>query len=580
MIRALVEVLFSSSVKNNKEGAECFKRLLSCGTQEDCIFSTSIKEFCIFHEDVDYRIIKELGDKNVIIEIVFPYCLSGATSGVSEIINSILYCSVFSFVKNYIVLDIFIDDCIEIFKGPRFGIKGIRNYYSIHHLPLLGIVLKPRTKIDLDYQIQTVKKLCDTKMIDYIIEDELVIAPLCCNYKDRINEYSHLIEDIYEKNGKKILYWVNVTSDLDIAMSIIEYALDKQINAFCINPISMGFTAAKYLIDKYEGKAYFLANNIGRGVLSRPPQYYIHERVLAKLSRLIGADAVYTGPITASFPYDMEIIKTEKAALQEGFSVFKPSFAVTSGNIKNGENIQINIKAIGNDVMIQMGGAFFQSNAIKKIYAFSFILNHWQNEDILKEIADAYDAVTTSEKDGRKMTTEKKRLVEKNEHLLELIQKQADFYNELIGETSVTVDARQRLQYSESIKKCEDALIKYTRQLNSLANNNPFFKDADNATYVIVMDIAKDRLLRFDDDDCKDIIDSFERFIRENAQNVQDEDINDRITDYNAETKIRGKLELSIPIIPLLLSYKCEAEVELTKNLRRLIEKFLRKVSV
>jgi ribulose 1,5-bisphosphate carboxylase large subunit-like protein len=78
----------------------------------------------------------------------------------------------------------------------------------------------------------------------------------------------------------------------------------------------MGFSAVKFIIEEYRNDALFLINDIGRGILTRPPGFLMSERVLSKLSRLIGADAVYTGPLTQGFPYDVEILKDERASLQ------------------------------------------------------------------------------------------------------------------------------------------------------------------------------------------------------------------------------------------------------------------------
>ena len=119
---------------------------------------------------------------------------------------------------------------------------------------------------------------------------------------------------MYEKYSCKMIYWVNAACDIPISEEIIQYGLKHRINTFSLNPVTMGFSSVKYIIDKYSNDALFILNNISRGVLTRMSGFSVSERVLAKISRLIGADAVYTGPITYDFAYDKDILNKERTA--------------------------------------------------------------------------------------------------------------------------------------------------------------------------------------------------------------------------------------------------------------------------
>lgn len=577
MLRALLKIKFAKDI-TTEFGVEYLKKVLSFGSAKDISIRPKSRErLCEYHRDVECEIIQEYENNVVEMMVVFPYCLSGATSGISELINSLLYCSVFSFVENYVVKDFYLDSKMDLFQGPRYGVSGIRNMVKVYQTPLMGVILKPRTRIDLNSQKYVIQELCESGLINYLIDDELVISPNCCGFDEKITNYIEMINQIENKLGKKIIYWVNATADLDFSKKIIDFSLDKGISTFCLNPVTMGFSAFKYLVDTYEGKAAFLANNIGRGVLSRPPQYYITEKVLAKLSRLAGADAVYTGPISSAFPYDTGILRDERECLQADFCGFKASFAVTSGDIGNGRNVGENVNAIGRDVMLQMGGGLLEEKSSGKIKIFSFIANYALDEDALREVNDVFLTVEQEKiRKGSNSMNDKQLVRQRNEQLTEYIGKQLLLRNEYKQAISTTRDPQELFKYKTELNKCENTILEFAYELNDLAETNPDIIDLDGSSYKAILQISGQKLLEMDENNLTDLISNLD-VLFENAQEISNADnsIKEKIDEYNIQTSMHNKLELSLPIIPLFLNYKVDLSLDCTKKLRKVLIKIL-----
>lgn len=576
MLKALLKIKFIKDIKV-EFGVEYLKKILLFGSAKNILIRPKARErLCEYHRDVECDIVKEYEDNIVDIIIIFPYCLSGATSGIAELINSLLYCSVFSFVENYIVEDFYLDKKVDLFSGPRFGVSGIRNMVKVYQTPLMGIILKPRTRIDLNAQKCVIQELCESGLIDYLIDDELVISPSCCIFEEKIDSYVEMLEHVQRNSGKKIIYWVNATADIEFSKRIIEFSLGKGINTFCLNPVTMGFSAVKFLVDTYEKRAVFLANNIGRGVLSRPPQYYITEKVLAKLSRLAGADAVYTGPISSSFPYDTEVLRGEREALQSDFCGFKASFAVTSGDIGNGKGVGENVNAIGCDVMIQMGGGLLEENSSEKLKVFSFIANYALNEVVLKEVNEVFMAVEQEKiRKGKNLMDDKQSIRQRNDQLTEYINKQLLLRNEYKQAISATRDPQELYKYKTELNKCEYTILEFANELNDLAETNPDIIDLDGSSYKTILHISEQRLLEMDEKNLKDIITNLDDLF-EKAQRIDvDDSIQEKINEYNLQTSVHNKLELSLPIIPFFLNYKADLSLDYTKKLRKVLNKIL-----
>ncbi len=513
MLNALLKIKFSKDV-TIKFGVEYLKKVLSSGSAKDILIPPKAnKKLCEYHRDVECRIVQEYEGNLINVMIIFPYCLSGVTSGISELINSLLYCSVFSFVENYVVEDFYLDNKVDIFQGPRFGVSGIRNIAKVFQTPLMGVILKPRTKIDLKYQSYIIEELCDSGLINYLIDDELVVSPNCCSYYEKINCYVEMINRIENQLGMKIIYWVNATADIEIAKKIIDFSLNKGVNTFCINPVTMGFSAVKYLIDIYENRAAFLANNIGRGVMCRPSRYYISEKVLAKLSRIVGADAVYTGPISSPFPYDTKILREERKCLQGQFCGFKSSFAVTSGDIGNGKNVGENVNAIGSDVMIQMGGGLLEKQSSEKLKIFSFIANYALNERAIKEVKDGLLAIEQEKiKKGNDFLMNNKQLVkQRNEQLTEYIAKQLLLRNEYKQALSITRDPQELFKYKTELDNCENTILEFACELNELADINPQIVDLDSNSYREILQISGQKLIEMDEKDIIELMENLDK---------------------------------------------------------------------
>lgn len=580
MLKALLKIKFVKDITIGF-GVEYLKKILSFGSTKNITIRPKARErLCEYHRDVECNIVNEYDDNIVEINIIFPYCLSGATSGIAELINSLLYCSVFSFVENYIVEDFYLDNKVDLFSGPRFGVSGIRNMVKVYQTPLMGMILKPRTRIDLKAQKYVVQELCESCLINYLIDDELVISPSCCTFEEKISSYAEILDNIERKFEKKIIYWVNATADLEFSKKIIDFSINKGINTFCLNPVTMGFSAVKFLVDTYEKRAVFLTNNIGRGVLSRPSKYYITEKVLAKLSRLVGADAVYTGPISSSFPYDIKVLRDEREALQADFCGFKASFAVTSGDIGNGKSVGENVNAVGRDVMIQMGGGLLEENSSEKLKVFSFIVNYALDEGALREVNEVLITVEQEKiRQGSNLMNDKKLIRQRNEQLIEYINKQLLLRNEYKQAMSATRDPQELFKYKTELNECENTILEFAYELNDLAESIPDIIDLDGSSYKAILQISEQKLLEIDEKNLEDLIGNLDNLF-ENVKEITsvDNSIREKIDEYNLQTSVHNKLELSLPIIPLFLNYKVDLSLDCTKKLRKVLVKIFQLV--
>lgn len=572
LITIKARVRFAESTHNVEEGIKHLQNVLSVGSSREIdIQMLPAGSLCEKHLDLSIDIIDILDTLEADITICVPQCLSGKGTGVSLLISQMLYCTSFSFISKMFIEDFEVADSDllqEYFTGSNHGISAIRKLFSESSGPLIGLILKPRTRIDISSQELFVKRALDTKSIDYLIDDELVVSPFCLTYKNRIDEYTQLIDKFSQRSGQSIQYWVNAAADIEAAEEIIEYGLNQGIKTFSLNAVTMGFAAVKYLIHKYTENAVFMVSNVGRGVLTRQDSYYVSEKLLAKLTRLIGADAVYTGPISSEFPYNVEMLTAETEVLQKKWECINPCFAVVSGNIGDGKTARENIRALGKNAMIQMGSSLFVKDDVDgKMKAFKFLVENALNDSTMKYLEDTFE--TKNEEEIKMSKTDSIRLNNLEKNLEEKIRlmEQID-HSLLMNENPIYTTSWQT-----KLADCENGIITDLVEIFELAETD----ESIDISVVFTSRIAKlcqKYANNLTDDEKQALNNQFGQVF----EDIQKESQGSQTEQIKTELRTTDSLDLTIPIIPTILTYKKSFSVNTSKGITKAIANLLAKI--
>ncbi len=95
------------------------------------------------------------------------------------------------------------------FKGPKFGIQGIRDYLGVYNRPLVNNMIKPCTGIDP----KTTAKLAYEAAVggtDIIKDDELVADAKHCPLVDRVKAVMAALKRADDEKGEKTIFVFNV----------------------------------------------------------------------------------------------------------------------------------------------------------------------------------------------------------------------------------------------------------------------------------------------------------------------------------------------------------------------------------
>lgn len=317
--------------------------------------------------------------EHCIIHVAFPINICDPLSGVAQLLTVILYTAEYNFTKGYWIEDLEIPKAFALkFKGPKFGICGIRNLFNIPQRPILGQIIKPRYGSDLSYFEEYLYE-CLIGGFDYIIDDELIFDPKdSLSFRNRVGSLVKIADKASKVTGEKKAYIVNVNAGPKRA---VEYAfLAKSLGAdgIHINAFAMGFPTATDIAEDVQIQMPIFTCNMGTAILTRPSQVTgISEVVISKLSRLAGMDAVYSG-IVSSMWYSEDVFRASLAALRKPFNHLKEVFPVVAGGLSI-DNLIGNLIVQGKDILLQGGSTVLGFPAGPKAIsqAFRIIVNEY-----------------------------------------------------------------------------------------------------------------------------------------------------------------------------------------------------------
>lgn len=154
---------------------------------------------------------QELGERKFIAAVAYPTINIGGQ--IPELLT-VLYGNI-SMLSKLKLLDVFFPESfIKNFKGPKFGIEGIRKLLKVQERPLLCAMFKPCVGV-LPKAIGKMFWELGLGGIDIIKDDELLADPEFCSVEERLEECLKVNEKLKRESGHSVLYTINITDRPD-----------------------------------------------------------------------------------------------------------------------------------------------------------------------------------------------------------------------------------------------------------------------------------------------------------------------------------------------------------------------------
>ena len=291
--------------------------------------------------------------KSAVVQLAFP--IDAWIDNVPMMLLSIAG-NCFAYSPKMRLLDVFIpDDLLAKFKGPKFGVPGIRKALNVPDRPLSLHIIKPKMGM-------TPKQVGDqcyqTALggVDMMKDDEMTSDLYNSNYEDRLKAVLEAQEKAEAKTGKRTIYFVSITDEPRRIFEKAARAVESGARGLLVC-YSAGLPVIRQLAEDPAINVPILAHMDLAGAYFMSPYQGISSPIIfGKISRLCGADAIVL-PFSlggkAMYMHDRFMSTTRN--LTYPFGNLKPTMPMPSGGITPA-NVPDIVNTLGKDIMIGSGG--------------------------------------------------------------------------------------------------------------------------------------------------------------------------------------------------------------------------------
>ncbi len=264
----------------------------------------------------------------------------------------------------------FTQHMIEKYRGPQFGINGIRKIFKAKKRPLMLSVAKPKVGMTTEQHVEVGRQIW-MGGLDLLKDDENLSNQKFNPFKERVIKSLKVRDHCEKKTGDKKSYLINVTAPtVQEMIERAKFVKEQGGEYVMIDIVTSGWMAVNSLREATEDLGLAIhAHRAMHAAFTRNPNHGFSMMAMSKLSRLIGVDQLHTGTsigklVSPKYEVDecaailRDNVTPEKMKIncfEQNWYGLKPAFPVASGGLHPGIVEDI-FKLFGTNIMLQLGG--------------------------------------------------------------------------------------------------------------------------------------------------------------------------------------------------------------------------------
>ena len=244
-------------------------------------------------------------------------------------------------------------ELVQSFKGPKYGVGGIRELLNVTDRPLVGTIIKPKlglkTKDHAKVAYDAWAGGCDV-----VKDDENLSSQRFNPFDERVVATLEVRDRAEEETGEKKVYMVNVTAETKEMLKRTQFVQDHGGRYLMIDILTCGFSALQTIREQDFGLVIH-AHRAGHAAFTKNPKHGISMPVIAKVARIIGVDQLHVGTVVGKMSETKEEVSENCEAITTELGGLKKVLPVASGGLYPGL-VPALMKFFGKDFVIQAGG--------------------------------------------------------------------------------------------------------------------------------------------------------------------------------------------------------------------------------
>ena len=292
------------------------------------------------------------GERTLIIMVGYPV---GNINGQFPELLTTLYGNI-SMIGKLKLLDVWLPPAfLKAFKGPKFGVEGVRKRTKVEGRPLLCCMYKPCVGALPDALGRMAYEMA-LGGVDVIKDDELLADPDFCPYEKRIEVTEKALEKAAKETGRRAIYTVNVTDRPDRMHKKARRAVEMGASALMVNLFAVGYAAAQDLAEDAALDLPILGHPAFAGTLFEAPEYGMTSHLaLGKFARLSGVDMIIYPSPYGKVPLLRERAIRVAQELRAPYGHIKAVFPGPAAGMHPG-TVAVSFADFGTDLIVGAGG--------------------------------------------------------------------------------------------------------------------------------------------------------------------------------------------------------------------------------
>jgi len=255
---------------------------------------------------------------------------------------------------------------IKSFKGPQYGIKGIRDFLNVRKRPITATVPKPKVGYYAEEHAQHGYEIW-MGGVDLLKDDENLSNQKFNRFDKRLDLSMKMRDKAENETGERKSYLINITAEVDEMKRRAKLVKDFNNEYVMIDILTIGWAAVQTIRDECEDLGLAIhAHRAFHAAFDRNPNHGMSMKVLAEIARMQGVDQLHIGGLGKLAGDKREVLNNYKKIAQssneadlevlaQNWHGMKNVLSVCSGGVHPGIIHRL-IDLLSTDIAVQVGG--------------------------------------------------------------------------------------------------------------------------------------------------------------------------------------------------------------------------------
>jgi ribulose-bisphosphate carboxylase large chain len=309
-------------------------------------------------------------------EATISYAIETSGFEIPQLLN-VLYgnCSLIPDVRlQHVTLP---DDLLARFRGPRFGLRGLRELTGAPTRPLIASATKPQGLPPSGLAAMAARMA--EGGLDVIKDDHGLSDQPFAPFRERVRATAEAVAEVNARTGSRALYLPSINGPADEIVERAHFAKDVGAGGLLVIPGEVGLDTLRRLADDDELALPLMAHPAFQGAFVVDARMGIEHGVLfGTLDRLAGADMTVFPGYGGRFSFSQAACRSIVDACSAPLAGLRPIVAAAGGGMTL-DRLDELLSFYGRDSMLLIGGNLSRGDLL-------------DNARQLREAVEAWDA--------------------------------------------------------------------------------------------------------------------------------------------------------------------------------------------